>query len=68
MSPLLERGARTRFDLKDRVGRLMRSVFGSGKKAREENQIKDDPKRIAAVAVRPAAHLLGLTLYDASLI
>jgi hypothetical protein len=35
--------------LKDRVGaRLMRRLEVQGKKTREENQIKDDPKKTAA--------------------
>jgi hypothetical protein len=50
MSPLLERGAHSHIALKDRVGPAMRGVFASEKKTREENQIKDDPKRIAAVS------------------
>jgi hypothetical protein len=63
MSPVLERGARSHFDLKEGAGSALvpgKNESGDawrlqldGKKTREENQIKDDPKRIAAGAVRP---------------
>jgi hypothetical protein len=55
---------------RSRVGARSVLTFGRQKKTREENQIKDDPKRSAAPrAVRPQPIVaIGLRPYDASLI